>query len=181
MGIFDRIVLTIYTLSLAVLSGLMILVALAPTWIQPHLWVDEALSTGRGQLMVGLIGTAFFAVSVRLIVFAFTRRGGGQPVVHETTLGDVRISLDAVESLIKKVARSVKGVREIKAVVHHGKDGLVAELRGSVSHEVSIPETSEEIQTSVKQYVKRVVGVEIAEIRIEIDNIASDTHRRRLD
>lgn len=181
MGIIDRIVLTVYTLALAFISGLMILVALAPTWVQPHLWLADALASPRGQVLVGLIGTAFFAVSVRLIVFAFTRRGGGQPVVHETPMGEVRISLDAVESLIKKVARGVKGVREIKAVVTNGKDGIHAELRGTVSPDVSIPEASEEIQSAVRQYVKRVVGVEIGEIVIEIDNISGDGHRRRLD
>lgn len=180
MGIFDRIVLSVYTLALAAISGLMILVALAPDWVKPHLWIEDALRSGRGQLLVGLVGTAFFAVSVRLIVFAFTRRGGGQPVVHETPLGDVRISLDAVESLVRKVARSVKGVRDIKAVVTHAKDGLRAELQGTISPEVSIPEVSEEIQAAVRQYVKRVVGVEMAEVRIEVDNIATDG-RRRLD
>jgi uncharacterized alkaline shock family protein YloU len=181
MGIIDRIVLTIYTLALAFISGLMILVAAAPKWASPHLWIAESLTSARGRWVLGLIGVAFFAVSVRLIFFAFARRGGGQPVVHETDLGDVRISLDAVESLVRKVARSIKGVRDIKAVVVHGKDGLQATLRGTISPEVSIPEVSEEIQTAVRQYVKRVVGVEIASVRLEVDNIASDNRRGRLD
>lgn len=181
MGIIDRVVLSIYTLSLAIISGLMILVAIAPDLLTPHLWIEEALSTGRGQLLIGLIGTAFFAVSVRLIVFAFTRRGGGQPVIYETAAGEVRISLDAVESLVKKTARSIKGVRDMKAVITHGKDGLHAALTGTVSPDISIPEVSEEIQSSVRQYVKRVVGVEMAEVKIDIENIASDGRSRRVD
>ncbi|MFZ5814520.1 MAG: alkaline shock response membrane anchor protein AmaP [Bacillota bacterium] len=180
MGVIDRIVLSIYTLSLAVISGLMIVVAIFPS-INAHLWLEEALSSSRGQLLIGLIGTAFFAVSVRLIVFALTRRGGGQPVIFESPAGEVRISLDAVESLVKKTARSIKGVREMKAVITHGKDGLHADLKGTVSPDVSIPEVSEEIQSSVRQYVKRVVGVEMAEIKIEIENIAADGRGRRLD
>jgi uncharacterized alkaline shock family protein YloU len=181
LGIFDRIVLSIYTLALALISGMLILVAFAPNVVTPHLWIEESLASVSGRWTVGGIGTAFFVVSVRLIVFAFARRGGGQPVIHETPIGDVRISLSAVESLIKKVARSIKGVREIRAVVTHSKDGLHAELRGTISPEVSIPEVSEEIQTSIRQYVKRVVGVEMAEVRIDVENIASDSSRRRLD
>ncbi len=181
MGIFDRIVLTIYTISLAIISGLMILIAMAPEWLKPHIWVEEALSSARGQLLIGLIGTAFFAVSVRLIFFAFTRQGGGQPVVYETAAGEVRISLSAVESLVKKTARSIKGVRDMKAVITHGKDGLHAFLVGTVSPDVSIPEVSEEIQSSVRQYVKRVVGVEMTEVKIEIENIAADGRSRKLD
>lgn len=181
MGIIDRIVLTVYTLALAFISALMIIVAAVPKFLQPQVWLSEALASPRGRVALLIVGIAFFGVSVRLIVFAFTRRGGGQPVIHETSLGEVRISLDAVESLVKKVARSIKGVRDIKAVVTHGKDGLHAELRGTISPEVSIPEVSEEIQTAIRQYVKRVVGVEIADVRLEVDNIAADTHRRRLD
>lgn len=181
MGIIDRIVLSIYTFSLAIISGLMVLVAIAPEWLQPHLWLQEALSTGRGQALIGLVGAAFFAVSVRLIVFAFARKGGGQPVVYESAMGEVHISLGAVESLVKKTARSIKGVREMKATITHGKDGLHAHLVGTVSPEVSIPEVSQEIQATVRQYVKRVVGVEMAEVTLEVENIAADGRSRRLD
>lgn len=181
MGIIDRIVLSIYTFSLAVISGLMIVVAIAPHSLEPHQWIEQALEEPRGQLLVGLTGLAFFAVSVRLISFAFTRRGGGQPVIYESEIGEVRVSLDAVESLVKKTARSIKGVRDMKAVITHGKDGLHASLRGTVSPDVSIPEVTEEIQSAVRQYVKRVVGVEMTEIRIEIENIATDGRGRRLD
>lgn len=180
LGTIDKIVLTIYTLALAIISGFMVVSAIAPDWAQPDLWVGESLATLRGRVVVGLIGTAFFAVSVRLIFSAFQRRGG-QPVVHETPLGEVSISLDAVENLIRKVVRSIKGVRETTAVVTHGKDGLHAVLRATISPEVSIPEVSEEIQSSVRQYVKRVVGVDMAEVRLEVVNITGDNRRARLD
>lgn len=176
---YDQVLLTIYILALAFVSVLLMLAA--PGWVQPHLWIEDLLQSFNGRLVVLLIGAAFFAVSVRLIIFAFTRRGGGQPVVHETSLGDVRISLDAVENLVRKVARGVKGVREIKAVVANGQNGLVADLQAVVSPEVSIPEVAEEIQSSVKQYVRRVVGVEMHEVRIEVENISSDSRRPRLE
>lgn len=175
-----KIILSIYTVALSVFSGLLVVTAIAEDWVQPHRWLEDALGTTRGRWTVGLIGAVFFAASVQLIV-GVARRGGGQPVVHETSMGLVSISLDAVENLVKKVARSIKGVREIKAVIAHTKEGLTAHLRGTISPEVSIPEVSEEIQTSVRQYVKRVVGVELVDIRIEVENIAADGHRRRLD
>jgi uncharacterized alkaline shock family protein YloU len=181
LGIIDSMILTVYTLALAVISLLMVVGAIAPGWIKPHLWIEDALTSGRGQFAVGLIGTVFFVVSVRLIFMAFRRQGGGQPVVHETSMGEVRISLDAVENLVRKVARSAKGVREMKAMIRHDKEGMHALLRGTFSPEVSIPEVSEEIQTAVRQYVKRVVGVELADIQLEVENIANEGRRSRLD
>ena len=180
LGTIDKIVLSIYTLALAVVSFIMTVVAISPEEVQPARWIEDALSTGRGRWAVGLIGAVFFLVSVRLIAVAF-RRQGGQPVVHETVMGEVRISLDAVENLIRKTARAIKGVREIKATVIHGKDGLHVLLKGTISPEVSIPEVSEEIQSSVRTYVKRVVGVELVDIRMEVENIANEGRRGRLD
>ena len=177
----DRIVLSIYTLALAALSGLMITVSIAPERIQPQRWLEEALATGTGRWWVGFVGAVFFGVSMRLIYVAIKRSGGGQPVIHETGLGMVAISLDAVENLIRKTARGVKGVRDIKAVVTHGKDGLSVLLTGTISPEVSIPAVSEEIQGAVRQYVKRVVGVELTDVRLQVENIANDTRRTRLD
>lgn len=176
---YDQVLLSFYIFVLAFVSVLLMLAA--PGWIEPHRWLEELLMTFNGRLGVLLTGAAFFAVSVRLIIFAFAGRGSAHPVIHETNLGDVKISLDAVENLVRKVARGVKGVREIKAVVANGQGGLTANLRAVVSPEVSIPEVAEEIQSAVKQYVRRVVGVEMHEVRIEVDNISAEHRRTRLE
>ncbi|MGE5673699.1 MAG: alkaline shock response membrane anchor protein AmaP [Mycobacterium leprae] len=181
MGLFDSIIFTIYTLALMVVSALMVVGAMFPSWIKPHLWLEDMLTTPRGQWGVGIAGLAFFVVSLRLIFFAMRGQGGGRPVVHESELGEVHISLGAVENLVQRTARAIKGVREIKAVVTNGKDGLAVVLKGTISPEVSIPEVSEEIQNAVRQYVKRVVGVEMTEIRLDVTNIANEGRRGRLD
>lgn len=179
MGVLDRIVLTLYTLSLAIISFLMVLFAAAPDWVPVAKWLDQARGASS-RVAIFTAGLAFFLVSVRLIIFAFSRRGSGQAVVHETALGDVRISLDAVENLVRRVSRGIKGVREIKAQVTQASGGLVVELKGVISPEVSIPDVSEEVQNAVKSYVKRVVGVEVAEVRLHVENISNEA-KRRLD
>ncbi|MFO7172624.1 MAG: alkaline shock response membrane anchor protein AmaP [Bacillota bacterium] len=179
MGVLDTIILTIYTICLAILSFLMVLYALVPEWIPLPEWIDS-LHFGAGRVAVFLVGAAFFAVSLRLILMAFTRRGAGPALVHETPLGEVRIALSAVENLIRRVARGVRGVREVRATVTQGPGGLVAELRGVISPDVSIPEVSGALQEEVRACVRRVVGAEVTEVRVFVENIASDT-RRRLD
>lgn len=181
MRFIDSLILTIYTIALMALSGLMVVAAIAPNTVQPHLWMGEAMATSRGQLIIGLAGAIFFIASWRLIFLAFRTQRGGQPVVHETALGEVTISLDAVENLVRKTARAIKGVREVKADIKNNKDGLHVALKATISPEVSIPEVSEEIQNSVRQYVKRVVGVELSDIRLEVENIANEGRRGRLD
>lgn len=177
--VFDQIILTLYIFTLAAISVIAVFASLH-VW-QPQLWIDAGLTSTPGRLFIGLAGAIFFVVSFRLIYAAFRRRGAGQAVVHETALGNVRISLDAVENLVRKVARGIKGVREMQAEVGRSPDGLSIGLRGVISPDVSIPEVSEEIQTAVKSYVRRVVGVDVAEVRIEVENITNESRRSRLD
>ena len=179
MRVIDQIILTLYIFTLEAISVIAVFAALH-VW-QPQQWIDAALTTTSGRLIIGLSGLVFFVVSFRLIYAAFRRRGAGEAVVHETALGNVRISLDAVENLVKRVARGVKGVREMDAEVARSGELLVASLRGTISPEVSIPDVSEEIQNAVKSYVRRVVGVEVAEVRIEVQNITNESRRSRLD
>lgn len=179
MGVIDRIILTVYTFSLAIISFATVLAALG--LVAPAEWVLSHLERPGGRWVVGLLGAAFLAVSVRLIFFAFYRRRAGQALVHETELGDVRISLDAVENLVKKVARSVKGVREVKASVQSETAGLSTELRCVFSPDVSIPEVSQQIQDEVRTYVRRVVGVDVAVVRVHVENIVADRRGTRLD
>lgn len=179
MRVIDQIILTLYTFTLAAISVIAVAASLH-LW-QPYTWIQAAYDTPSGRLTMGIAGLVFFIVSFRLIYAAFRRRGGGQAVVHENNLGEVRISLDAVVNLVRRVARQIKGVREMQAIVENTPGGLVAELTGTISPEVSIPEVSEEIQNTVKSYVRRVVGVEVSEVRIHVENISNDSRRSRLD
>lgn len=160
------------------MAALLVLAALH--LVAPETWLANALQTPGGRITVGVWGFVFFVVSVRLIYSALFMRVAGEAVLHTTELGEVRISLDAVENLVRRVARSIKGVRDIKATVTNGPDGLVVFLRGVMSPEISVPVASEEIQQAVKSYVHRVVGVEVVEVRIAVDNISNES-RRRID
>ncbi|MBE3590668.1 MAG: alkaline shock response membrane anchor protein AmaP, partial [Firmicutes bacterium] len=115
MGLVDRIILTIYTFALAFFSLAIVLLALG--WDEPQSLLAAAVATQSGRVALGLAGLVFFAVSVRLLYFAFNRPNRHRAVVHEAELGEVRISLEAVENLVARVARGIKGVRDVRPVV----------------------------------------------------------------
>ena len=179
MGIFDRIILTIYSLSLTVLST--VFVGVAAGWTLPQDFIQKTLQTVNGRWTVGMTSAVFTVVSLRFIWYVFTPRFPRRAIVHEAEFGDVYVSLDAVENLVKKVARQVRGVRDVKAKVDNTQAGLVVSLRAVVAPDTSIPETSSELQNTLKRYVKDVVGVNIAQTRVVIVNIASEARRGRTE
>lgn len=178
MGIFDRIILTVYTFLLTFLSAAF--VALALGWRRPLEYVGQVLEDPNGRWAMGLTGAVFFVASVRLLYFAF-RRGGGRAVVHENELGEVRISLDAVENLIARVARHQRGVRDVRVLTALSDGQVRAYLRVWVAADVAVPELGQSLQREVARQVREVMGAQVAEVRVHVVNVAPETRRPRAE
>ncbi len=178
MSIIDRVVLTVYTVALLPLSLFTVLLAFG--WDMPFLAVKRALASPNGRAGIGVLGLLLLVSSVRLLYLAF-RRHPGQQVLHETELGDVHISLDAVENLVKRVARQVKGVRDVRPYVRLTAEGIEADLRVWVSPDVCIPDLARELQEEVRRSVQTVVGVGVAGLEIRVENITTQVHRGRVE
>ncbi|MBX6349882.1 MAG: alkaline shock response membrane anchor protein AmaP [Clostridia bacterium] len=179
MGLVDRVILTIYTFALAFISLLSVLLSLG--WEEPERALRLAMTTQSGRVAVGLAGLVFFAVSVRLLYFAFHRPNRARAVVHQAELGEVRVSLEAVESLISRVARGVKGVREARPHVRPAEGGLDVRLVAAVSPDVNIPELSRHLQEEIARYVRNVVGVAVTNVDTFVENITSESRRARVE
>lgn len=179
MGILDRIILTVYTIVLLAASGLAVLIGVG--WERPADAVRASLGTLNGRLSIGAVGLIFFVSSVRLLILAFRRGQPGQSVLHETDLGEVRISLDAIENLVQRVARQCKGVRDVRPQVGLDADGIHGTLRVWVSPDVSVPDVARELQDEIGEAVQGVVGVALAGLDIRVENITTETRRGRVD
>lgn len=172
MGIFDRIILTIYTFILLLLSLGIVTVAL-------DLVSLDAIGTSlqlniAGSREAAVVGFVFFVMSVRLLVLSVTPRGVRQTILLETSLGKVNIALNAIENLVHKGARQVKGVRSVKSYVVKKKEGICVHIKAVVSPDSNIPDISEEIQKRVRTYITDVVGTQVADIQIFVEDISNE-------
>lgn len=174
MGIFDRIILTIYTLVLTLLS--LGIAAIALKLVAPDLLWTSMQTNIYGRWEAALVGFVFFFVSIRLLITGIMPERKRQTIVQETELGQVQISLTAVENLVQKVTRQIKGVQSVKTDVVNTKQGICINLKAVISPEGSIPNISDEIQNRVKNYVHDVVGTEVADIRIFVEDIANEVN-----
>jgi len=89
-------------------------------------------------------------------------------------LGDVHVSLDAVENLVEKTARHIRGVRGVKVAVQHNDAGVAVMLKIVVSPDSNIPAVTDEVQQRISASIKNTVGVEPTDIRVMVNNIAND-------
>lgn len=178
MNIIDRLILLIFTLCLAVLS---IVLMLFPYDQFDFLSLDSMrgyLENMKGNYAYTIVGLAFLLVSIRFFIYAISgKRKDNREVylVRHTDFGELKISSLTIEGLVQSVADKFSGVRNIKTTVNIFEGIITIVLRGEVSPEINIPETTIELQNKVKEHVEKCTGVEVSEVQVEISNVTSPT------
>ncbi|BBB92915.1 MAG TPA: alkaline shock response membrane anchor protein AmaP [Methylomusa anaerophila] len=172
MGIIDRVILSIYTFLLTFLSLGVILLSLRLISLD-LVWTTLAYIYGHWE--TALVGAVFFLVSIRLLLSGLRSQKDKDAIIHHNDMGDIHISLDAVENLVEKVARHIRGVRGVKVQVKvAGQQEIKVHMKVAVSPESNVPTVTSDIQTRVHEYVKNTVGVELADIRIVVETISNE-------
>jgi uncharacterized alkaline shock family protein YloU len=72
-------------------------------------------------------------------------------------------------------------VRDVRATVYPRDGTIGARIRAVVSPEANVPETARQIQQAVSDYTRNVVGVEVSEVRVFVQNITNEARRSRVE
>ncbi len=91
-------------------------------------------------------------------------------VMQKTENGELAISLKAMESMVQKCLDPHKELSIQSVRLENQKGGLLIRIRGTVAGGVSIPLTVDALQQQIKQYVTACSGVEVKDIRVQIES-----------
>lgn len=176
MGPFDRVLLAVYTFFVTLLTALFAAVMLG--WTLPLFWLREFLYPDRADVFWPVIAVLALA-GARLFWIGLRKPGGRHVVLADSALGQVRVSLQAIESLVEKVVSQVSGVREVKPGIILVPQGVGIQVRVSVTPDVNVPQASLEIQNRVKERVFEVTGITINQVKVSVENISA--HKPRVE
>ena len=112
MGIPDRIILTLYTILMAVVAVFLVLFALqiiAPTTV----YAFCATIPGKWEYAVG--GVVLLLVSLRLLVTGLGGTGVSTLSLGDDKEGKIHVSKNAVEDYVSEIANDIYGVHNAKA------------------------------------------------------------------
>ncbi|MEW6540216.1 MAG: alkaline shock response membrane anchor protein AmaP [Bacillota bacterium] len=168
MGPFDRSLLAIYALAVSagIVVGIFVLTGvLAPTQLETFLRPEH------NALATGVLGV-FLLAGLRLLGVSLRRKKESQAIVDESALGQVRVSLTALENLIDKIVSPVPGIREVRPKVGPENGGIGIRLKVVASPDINVPETSRAIQQLVQDQIREVTGLTVNRIKIEVENFA---------
>lgn len=116
-------------------------------------------------LIVGVLVIAFFSGK---------RKKKAGSIVSFSEMGEVRISFQAIESMILAAARKVEGIREVSTRIDSTEQGLIIYLWVKTIPDQPIPGLAGDLQKRVRDYVQEISGTNVAEVKVLVENIAHD-------
>lgn len=176
MKIIDRLILIIYTFCLAILSIIFIMFPFHQFEFLSMDNVFDYLNKMKGNYTYSLIGLAFLLVSIRFLISGITgdkKNNKESYLIRHTEYGELKISTQTVEGLVQSIANKYSGIRNVRTDVKIFEGILTIFLRGEVTPEINIPETTINLQNKVKEHVEKCTGVEVSEVKVEIDNVTT--------
>lgn len=171
MNMRERLYLVFISLILAccaLLAGSVATSYITPADIQ---YFFEGIYGSSAYLLAAAL---LLVAAVAILVVALRRGAGVETILRQEPLGEVRICHKAVETLVLKAAREIKGIKECKTRIMHSDSGLTIFIRAVTYPDQGIPQITAEVQSAVKEYVENATGVVVAEIRVMIENVVSD-------
>jgi len=175
---FERAVLALYSLLVAALS-LAFLLTNAGWTILLDLY-EYTLTNTEYRVVGAIIAAIMFLASWRFFWASLRvpRSKVEQVIIHRGEEGEVTITSTALEQLVIKGARQLKGLREIKPKLKLLPEGVSISLEVTVSPDCNLPALAQELQDSVRRYITSTAGLEILEVRVLVNGIAYETLRR---
>lgn len=174
MNIFSRILLAVYAVFLIFISLITMIISLWSNVFYSVVGFFEAeiISSSMNLFIMFFIAFVFFVMSMIFLLSGFRKSAKEKKVISKfTNVGEITISLDAIESITLGVTKKFVGVRDAKADVCKVDNGVLITIKIVVLPELNIPLLSEDIQIKVKKSVEDTAGVNVNNVKVFIDNI----------
>ncbi|MEG6615901.1 alkaline shock response membrane anchor protein AmaP [Peptococcaceae bacterium 1198_IL3148] len=178
MSLFDRSLLAIYSLVITILL-LVSIPVIYGYWPEPLKLLLKAGHTPEISPILWTVIGLLIIIGLRLFFISLHAKSEkrAKAVVHDYKLGQVHITLPAIESLVKKAAYKVDGVKEVKPEIMPAPEGVSIVIKATITPDISIPETSKQLQQQVKDYIFQITGISTQNVKVMIENIATNKPR----
>ena len=170
MGIPDRIILTLYTLLMAVFAVVVILITIG---IIPSVAFAHIITELPGNWEFAAGGVILFVLSVRLLLAGIGLIGDSSSLtLADADSGKTVVSKRALEDYIADIAQEVYGIYSVKVAVDmEDKTTINARIHASLEPGVNVFEITEEVKDNIKETIKKVVGLEVKNIELYFKKI----------
>ncbi len=174
MNFFKRLGMFIYMLFALGAGVVLLLVSL--NVFTPEQWMGMINAAGGSivyQIAFAVGGVIFVSAGIIGPYRMGKNLRKNRRISFQNPDGEVTVSLSAIEDYIRKIAKSIPGIKDIRSRVDVNKKGINITTSVSISAAANIPEVTEKIQMQVKNSVQGMLGVEEKiNIRMHVNKIS---------
>ena len=169
MRVYQKVLWGVGVCALALLSlgGFLVGVGLFDRFVVSG-WLTLVEQTVLTRSIILLIFGFLFGLSLYL-PFLTRTKAGAAVIPLKNPLGAVEISQKAISEFIQRIGKEVEGVEDIKAAIKSSDEGVDVYLTLSAQAQGEVPRLIDELQTVVKTYLNKTVGIEsVGEIKVRV-------------
>lgn len=159
-----------------VLLGTGIFIIAVSSDLLPLLWAKLKLGAAQAYPVVLLAGAANIIISLLMLLGIGFRSSKKQAetVLQYSELGEVRISITAIENMVLRVTQRHEAVKESSRKVVNTPQGLVIYVKAKVLPDLNLPDLASELQKNINSYIEEITGIKVMEVKVLMENIVQD-------
>lgn len=175
MKIWERLISLLSGLTLLALSAFFALLKFGQAQ-----FILKKLSALSEQEKWWMLGIALVCLILSVFVFrmALRVRRREKTVINQTQYGEIQITLSAIESLVLRAVRKIKGVKDAHIGIRADFSGLDIFIEISVNPDLSIPQISEEIRVKADEYIFETTGIRVNTVKVLVTKVAGELKAR---
>ena len=166
MKVGQRIILITY--SLLVMAIVVLFAMLVCGFFGTDSTIEFIKSVSGNVIYVASV--IIIALSLVIISFCMMFSKESSTVVKATENGNIRISLETVNTIAAKAVKGIQPVRDVKVNAVSTENGMVINVKIALMNDSVIPEVTIQVQNVVKNQVENIVGLMVNEVPVLVDN-----------
>ncbi len=121
------------------------------------------------RLVMVAIAALLCVLGVHSLLLMFRRSKEKGFIMQQTELGDMSISMHAMESMVKRCIDTHEELKVTQTRIRRMRDGVGVAIRVSLANGVNIPLTVNALQKQIKHYITSCSGVDVKEVRVMVE------------
>jgi len=122
--------------------------------------LSYALEGAAGRSVSLITGVVLLLLMIYYVIGNVQASRRERTVVLQTPMGEVLVSLPAIEDFARVLKGKIEGLRDIKGRVIYTRRGLKVSARVTVLAEYSIADVTQKTQDAIRNYIQHTLGIE---------------------
>lgn len=174
--LWNRLLIALSGLFIFAIGVCVVLFSIGFTPSQLDLAALEASLVLWQRVVIAAVGVLICLLGFHDICVLFARRAEKGFIMQRTDLGDMSISMNALETMVHKCVDQHQELTVKSTRIFRVKNGIVVEIRIVLASGVNIPLTVSALQKQIKQYIVSCSGVEVYEVKVLVETNVNKPH-----